>query len=266
MKRTIRSLIAILTAWTVCLFGGSTVLSLSPENDVYLAETPDAGMEYQNLLVFFGESTTAHLANRGVLSGGKETDQVFANASGTCLLSPKIGSQTVRDPKCGKDMPLTELIAKARPAYLVLSFGLNGIVGFSKNHDTYLQSYQKLIDAVQSASPSTAIILQTVYPVSAPTDGSKWHFSQSAKEINQMICDLNSCLPTLAAANTGVKIADTASVLRAADGSLDPAFSSGDGIHLNANAYTQILRYLRTHAYHTPMPLPISPDQWRNQT
>lgn len=266
MKQTIRFLTAFATVLTVCLFGGSTVFSVSPENDIFLAETPDAGIEYQNSLVFFGESTTAHLASRGVLTDGKNTAQVWANESGTLLLSPKITTQTIRDPKTGEKMTIAEAVAREKPAYLVLSFGLNGIVGFAKNNDTYLQNYQKLIDAIQSASPTTAIILQTIYPVTAPTDGSAWHFSASPKEVNAMIDTLNALLPKLANANTGVKIADTASLLRDESGSLMAEYCTGDGIHLNANAYTQILRYLRTHAYHIPTPLPISPDQWRSET
>lgn len=263
MKRVFRLTISFITALTVCLFGGSTVFSLSPENDIFLAETPDAGVEYQDQLIFLGESTTAHLAHRGELTGGKQTSQIWADESGTMLLSPKLTSQMIRYPKTGDRITISEAAALEKPAYIVLSFGLNGIIGFAKNNETYLQSYQKLIDAIQSASPKTAIILQTVYPVTAPTDGSKWDFSCSVEEVNHMIDNLNALLPKLANANTGVKIADTASVLKDASGALKAEYSSGDGIHLNANAYTQILCYLRTHAYHIPTPLPITPDQWR---
>ena len=263
MKKKLRFFIFSITALTVCLLGGSTVFSLSPENDICLAETPDAGTDYQDSLVFLGESTTAHLKSRGVLTGKTQTHQVWANESGTMLLSPKITAQKIIDPKTGAHLTVGEAVEAQKPPYLVLSYGLNGIVGFAKNKNSYLESYQKLIDVIQKASPKTAIILQTVYPVTSPVNASDWHFSESPEEINRMINTVNGYLLELAGANTGVKIADTASVLRDANGALRREYATEDGIHLTADAYTQILRYLRTHAYHIPTPLPITPDQWR---
>lgn len=263
MKRTFQIFVCLITILTVCLIRGSTVFSLSPEEDIVLAKTPDAGLEYQNSLLFFGESTTAHLISREVLTGGKQTKQVLAGEKGTMLLSPKITTQSILDPHTKEKTTIAETVAKTQPAYLVLSFGLNGIVGFAKNPDSYLKSYQKLIDVLQKASPKTAIILQTVYPVTEPNDASCWKFSHAPQEINQMIQQINTLLPTLASANTGVKIADTASVLRDENGALKAEFCVGDGIHLSREAYAEILTYLRTHAYHIPTPLPITPDQWR---
>lgn len=248
---------------TVCLLGGITVFSDSSIDDVYLAETPDAGAIYQDQLLFFGESTTAHLINRGVLSDGKSSTQVLANESGTMLLSPKISTQEILHPKTGERIAFSDYIKKEKPTYLVLSFGLNGIVGFAKNVDSYLHSYQLLIDAIQTASPSTAIILQTVYPVRTPKNADGWHFSQSPTEINAMIQTINQSLPTLAAANTGIKIVDTASVLRDESGALRADYATEDGIHLRREAYLAILSYLRTHAYHLPMPLPVPKENWR---
>lgn len=262
MKRSFRIFTVLLTAMTVCLLGGSTVFSFSDE-EYLLASTPDAGLDYQNALVFLGESTTAHLRARGALTDGTNTKQVLSGKGGTLLLSKKLPSLLLDDPLADTPVTLTESLRSRKPAYLVLSFGLNGITGFAKDPNSYLAAYQTLIDTVQAASPKTAVILQTVYPVTAPTDGSKWGFSHSVEEINKMIQAINQALPTLAAANTGVRIADTASVLRKADGSLDPQYSAGDGIHLNAGAYTQILAYLRTHAYHIPTPLPITKNEWR---
>ena len=180
-------------------------------------------------------------------------------------LSPKITTQTVIDPQTKKECTIADAVTRTQPAYLVLSFGLNGIVGFSKNPDTYLKSYQNLIDVLQKSAPKTPIILQTIYPVTAPTDGSSWNFSVSPERVNEMIHALNELLPTLAAANTGVKIADTASVLKDENGALRADFCVGDGIHLTADAYKAILSYLRTHAYHIPTPLPITPDHWRKK-
>lgn len=265
MKRTILFFVCLTTVWTVCLHGTLTVLSLSP-NDHLLAKTPDAGIEYQDMLIFLGESTTAHLKSRGVLSGGRKTAQVLANESGTMLLSKRIKDQTVIYPKTGEKMTIAQAIATEQPAYTVLSFGLNGILGFSKNTDAYLACYQDLIDLIRQESPRTAIIIQTVYPVNTPKNHADWHFSESAEEINQKIKALNALLPILAERNEHVKIADTASVLRDEHGALLPQYDAGDGIHLTADAYKQILAYLRTHAYHLPTPLPLPKEYWRKKS
>jgi len=50
-------------------------VSVDPQT-LILGESPDAGMAYIDRMIFFGESTTAHLRARGVLSGGTETQQV----------------------------------------------------------------------------------------------------------------------------------------------------------------------------------------------
>lgn len=72
----------------------STPTQVSPQL-VTMAETPDAGMEYIDSMIFFGESTTAHLRARGVLSGGTSTRQVWADASGTRMLSSRTTSEPI---------------------------------------------------------------------------------------------------------------------------------------------------------------------------
>ena len=115
---------------------------------------------------------------------------------------------------------------------------------FINNKNSYVNNYGKLIGAIQAASPDTRIILQTVYPVSNADD-----FSVDVATLNAHIDTLNSWLPEIAAAHKNVRVADTASMLRNVDGQLGSAYDVGDGIHLNANAYLDVLAYLRTHAW-----------------
>ena len=129
---------------------------------------------------------------------------------------------------------------------MVLSFGLNGITGFIQNKKNYVDSYNKLIKAIQTASPDTCVILQTVYPV-ANADS----FSVDVDTLNGYINALNEWLPEIAAANQNVRVADTASLLRDGNGRLADAYNAGDGIHLTTEAYVAILSYLRTHAWPT---------------
>ena len=221
----------------------STPTQVSPQL-VTMAETPDAGMEYIDSMIFFGESTTAHLRARGVLSGGTSTRQVWADASGTRMLSSRTTSEPITYPETGEALTIAEACERTKPEYLVLSFGLNGITGFVANKTSYVNSYNKLINAVKQASPNTKIILQTVYPV-CRADG----FTVDTATLNAHIQMLNSWLPEIAAAHENVRVADTASVLYNSEGMLAASFDNGDGIHLTRSAYEEILAYLRTHAW-----------------
>ena len=216
-----------------------------PGYDPILEESADAGMAYIDRMIFFGESTTTHLRSRGVLSGGTETHQVWADSSGTKTLSSKLLSETLVYPSTGENLTLAAALEKEQPAYLVLSFGLNNIAHFVNNKQNYVNNYNKLIDAVQKASPNTRIILQSVYPVSAACDD----FSVDGATVCSYTETLNGWLREIASTHENVKFADTASMLKAADGTLLPAYDSGDGVHLTAQAYQQILHYLRTHAW-----------------
>ncbi|MBE6602182.1 MAG: hypothetical protein E7637_06755 [Ruminococcaceae bacterium] len=221
----------------------STPVDTTPTN-VYLEESADAGIDYQDSLIFFGESTTSHLRARGVLSGGTSTKQVWADASGTRMLSSQGLSTPIIYPDTEESLSISQAVSAKKPAVIVLSFGVNGITNFIKNKSTYVNNYNKLIKTVREASPDTKIILQTVYPVRKATG-----YSVDTETLNQYINTLNSWLPEIAAANQNVRIADTASVLKDSNGLLAQEYDTGDGLHLTADAYRAILNYLRTHAW-----------------
>ena len=216
-----------------------------PTHDPILAESQDMGMTYIDQMIFFGESTTTHLRSRGVLSGGTDTHQVWADSSGTKTLSSKLLSETLIYPPTGENLTVAAALEKEQPTYLVLSFGLNNIAYFVNHKDNYVNNYNKLINTVKQASPNTRIILQSVYPVSAACDD----FSVNGATVCSYTETLNGWLKEIAASHENVKFADTASVLKGADGTLIAAYDTGDGVHLSADAYQQILLYLRTHAW-----------------
>ena len=218
--------------------------ALSEESAVLL-ESPDQGMKYIDSMIFFGESTTTHLRSRGVLSGGSKTQQVWADNSGTKTLSSKLLSESVIYPPTGESLTIAQALKKEQPEYMVLSFGLNNILHFVRNPDLYKSNYHKLIERIRKESANTKIILQSIYPVAATCDA----FSVDGKTVCAYIETLNNCLKEIAASHENVRFADTASVLKAADGTLLPTYDSGDGIHLTGDAYLQILLYLRTHAW-----------------
>lgn len=212
---------------------------------VILREGADAGMEYIDQMIFFGESTTAHLRSRGVLTGGTATKQVWADQSGTKTLSSQLLSTTIVYPETGEQLLIPQAVERSKPKYMVLSFGLNNIVGFAEKKSLYINNYNKLIAAIQSASPDTKIILQSVYPIALTNSD----FSVDAETVNRYSQTLNEWLIEIAASHENVRFADTGSVLRGADNALLPAYDNGDGVHLSTAAYEAILSYLRTHPW-----------------
>lgn len=209
-----------------------------------LAETADGGQDYIDSMIFFGESTTAHLRSRGVLGDGKNTTQVWSDSSNTMMLDLNILQKKIKYPASGVEMTVPEAAAIAKPKYIVLSFGVNGIYGFSKNHDLYRVSYGRLIDAIHQSSPETVVLLQTVYPVAT----NQTSFNDDAGVINGYIDLLNQMLPDIAKKHDAY-VVDTASCLADARGFLNPSYADSDGLHLNKAAYLTILNYLRTHSY-----------------
>jgi hypothetical protein len=198
-------------------------------------------VSHPKTVVFLGESTTAHLKNTGLLSHEVYRATVLAPTTNTMMLSARVADQRLVDPAEG-ECTLREYLSRHAPDVLVLSFGLNGIVGFSKAPERYLADYKALCNAVWTASPSTKILLQSIYPVARnPVD---WKFSQSPEEINRATRALNRVLEEFAAEDERITYVNTAAALTDATGYL-PDADTTDGIHLTVAAYDKMLAVLR---------------------
>ena len=217
------------------------------DTEVSLMPTEDAGQSYIDSFIFLGESTTYHLKSRGVLSGGKDTKQVWAPKSGTLMLDPSTASCRVLYPDTNEEIDIAEAMAKRKPKYMLLTFGLNGAVGnMSKGSEYFKSCYKKLISRLHEASPDTVIMLQSCFPISKDMDTSS--YSVSTETLNSYIDKTNEWTASLAD-ECGLPYLNTSEVLKDSEGYLKSCFDSGDGFHLNAEAYREVLAYIRTHAY-----------------
>ncbi len=215
-----------------------------------LQETPDAGLSYQDEIIFVGDSTTAHLRSREVLTGGKDTKQVWCPDNNTLLLDSEITSVKIVYPELsGEDAYKTipEAASLKQPKYMIITLGLNGIMSHVDNRKNFEYSYSKLIDAIKSVSSETKIIIQSIFPVSAACNA----FSADAAQVNQNIDTVNGWLRELSA-QKGVYYLDSQSVLKDGSGMLKTEYDNGDGIHLTKSAYELLLSYIRTHAVPNP--------------
>ena len=187
---------------------------------------------------FFGESTTAHLSRAGgVLDSAENRGKVLRDESGTRYLDARILSSPVF---CnGEKVSFANAIEKLQPRVLVLSFGLNGITRWSHGPDAFLRNYRALIEGILERSPSTKILLQSVYPV-----GENTCFSLPVSKTNAQIDNLNMHIASLAEEYQNVAYVNTAELLTDANGALNAAYDVGDGIHLTNEAYRIILAFL----------------------
>lgn len=210
---------------------------LSPD-EVVLPETPDAGVAYQDRLTFLGDSLTAHLVNRGVLTGGTETRQVLRTAGNMLNLDSGVTQARVCIPGTDRYVTIAEATAELQPEILVITLGTDYGVSYLTEKD-FKAYYAKLISAIRATSPDTILILQSIFPVTA----------DCAVLSNEKIDRANVWVREVAA-ETGCRYLDTQSVLKGDDGCLRPELCiSEDGIHLTTEAYRLILNYIRTHAY-----------------
>ena len=134
-------------------------------------------------------------------------------------------------------MTIAEAAGEAKPAILIITLGTDWGVAYLSEAE-FKDCYTKLVKAIQKASPSTTVVLQSIFPVTAACSTLD----------NAKIDTANKWVKAVAAEN-GCRYLDTQSVLKDENNCLKVEYcNSTDGIHLGKEAYEAILSYIRTHA------------------
>ncbi len=214
------------------------VTTPTPTSAVLLPETADMGQSYIDAITFFGDSTTYGMGPYAVLKDGKQTTQVWTPANGTLTLDQAV-KKKIKYPETGEEITAAEAAGRKKPAYLIITLGVNGISFM--NEEQFVTEYTKLVQSIQAASPDSKIMLQSIFPV-----GANWAKPESIN--NQKIVTANGWVVKVAEA-CGVRYLDTISVLMGDDGYLPAAYQNGDGMHFNAEGYRVVLNYIRTHGW-----------------
>ena len=207
------------------------------DDGVTLPLTPDAGLEYQDKIIFVGDSLTAHLINREVLTGGSATKQVWRCENNMMNLNSEVTAAKIIYPGTGEKMTVAEAAAKAKPEIMIITLGTDWGVSYLSEAE-FKDCYTNLVKAIQKASPKTEIILQSIFPVTAGC----------VTLDNGKIDTANKWVKAIAAEN-GCHYLDTQSILKDEKNCLKENYcNSNDGIHMGKEAYVAILEYIRTHA------------------
>ncbi len=207
-----------------------------------LTATIDLGMEYQNKLVFLGDSTTYGLMAYSVLP----SYQVWVPASGTLSLF-NWAIETVQyypmgDTVNAQTLSIADAAAAGQPEYLIVTLGLNGVTLLDETQ--FRDYYTGLLQAIQTASPNTRIMCQSIFPV---IDGG-YPGGNTEGITNEQINAANGWIQDIAA-QMGLRYLNTRETLVDDSGNLNGSYCSGDGIHFTPDGYNAILQYVRTHAY-----------------
>lgn len=207
---------------------------------VVLPETADAGKEYQDKIIFVGDSITSGFALYGALSDGTKTKQVwYGSGAGGCFMLSKQAFATILYPEDGSKLTIKQAAEKSQPEYMVLALGVDDLSFISEK--TFKSSYTELINSIRAVSPNTKIMVQSILCVAKS-------YGKPENINNNKVSKANHWLQEVAR-DTGVKYLNTISAIHDEQGYLPESLNSGDGLHVKKAAYTKMLEYIRTHAY-----------------
>ena len=205
------------------------------DEDTPLENGDSENKDILSLAVFVGDSTTAHMASRAKVS----PTQVWATKSRYLNLSPRVTDEKIILPATGAEMTIAAAAAAAKPAFLVITLGVDyGVYYYRDSPDKFAFYYEKLLDAIRAASPATTVVLQSIFPVGR----------ESKAITNAMVDNANGVVREIAA-RRGLSYLDANTLLKDSEGYLAAHFcDSADGIHLTGAAYEVILGNLAAHA------------------
>ena len=203
-----------------------------------LGETEDMGQEYQDAIVFYGDSNTNGLRLQELLPGGYNTTQVWTPMSGTLTLN-RWSVDKIVYPETWEEMSVTEAMALKRPEYLIVNLGENGVSFMDEEY--FKEEYTALVRALGEACPETKIMCASLFPVAES-------YPYQGDINNDKLAAASAWIYEIAEAE-GLRYIDLAAAVRGEDGSLPEGLHIGDGYHLNSEAHGLVLDYIRTHAY-----------------
>jgi len=193
-----------------------------------ISVTPIYAHSIPKTVVFFGDSTTAHLAVRG----GIPKEQVWSGAQSTVRFTDVNTSRCVHL-SSGEDLTLSQAVSKVKPAVLVITLGVSGGAGVLSERD-FKAIYSRMLCSVKQASPATKIYVQSILPLS---DKSVKYYKKITKE---SVVEANRWIKEVCA-SLGVPYINTHDLLTDANGYLKEEYQNDEYMHLTSKAYEVIL-------------------------
>lgn len=202
-----------------------------------LKETPKAGDSYIDETVFYGDSITYNFAYYKNLPW----KVIWAKSSVT---PENAHTWTVPINPYGVDMTLIDALEKYKPKRLVITLGANAVATMTESY--FISTYEKLIEKIKENSPSTLIIVQSIFPVD-----SKWDtYTNTNRTINNTSINRLNYLLAQMCERQKIKFLNSATVLKDENGQCKKGYCYyTDGIHLMPEGNKRVVEYIKTHAY-----------------
>ncbi len=183
----------------------------------------------ENDVIFFGDSTTAHMK----LRGGIPESRVWSGKANTVLFRTVCEGKPIYFEDEDRAVSLAEAVRERKPKILVITLGVSGGAGFMPE-DKFVAVYKEMIDTVRANSPETRLFAQSILPLS---DRSVLHYKKLSKEAvavaNEWICRLCE--------EENVPYIDTHSLLCDDSGYLKKIYQNDEYMHLTTAAYKIII-------------------------
>lgn len=183
-------------------------------------------------VVFFGDSTTAHLAVRG----GIPRDRVWSGAENTVRFSA-VNTDCCVHLSTGETLMLADAVNRVKPRVLVITLGVSGGAGVLSEKD-FKATYRKMLLSVKEASPNTKIYVQSILPLS---DKSVKYYKKITKEA---VVEANGWIKEVCA-SLCVPYINTHDLLTDESGYLKQEYQNDEYMHLTSKAYEVVLSNIR---------------------
>lgn len=206
-------------------------------DDVILQPTEDQGQPYVDSSIFFGDS----IVDNFIFFGSVPRRCVWAKAS----LQPAVALEwDINIYTDGTQRKITDALAAFKPERIYINLGANAVNQFTV--DYFIEQYEKVLTAMQQTSPSTKIIVGSVYPFDARYDSPRVpkppFGNDKINKMNVRLCELCRKL--------GIKFLNVAEVMKDENGQAIPGILyKSDGIHPGEEGTKLIIQYFRTHAW-----------------
>ncbi|MEG0691878.1 MAG: SGNH/GDSL hydrolase family protein [Oscillospiraceae bacterium] len=203
------------------------------QNTTRLVETERADESYLEKITFVGDSRTVGLQHYGI-----PVENIFAEDG---LNHEQALTKEVVRLNDRKLTTIKEAVLVTAPDIMIVNFGINGAAYMPV--DTFIEGYEKLIDELLEASPSSILVIEAIMPVSLSYEQTESGCSnEKIDEINEALYDM--------AKEKGIYYLATNDVMKNKSNDLIDTYHRGDGIHYNAKAYEAIIEYILTHEIH----------------
>ena len=206
-----------------------------------LDSTADYGQNYIDSITFLGDRTMQKMLDLKILPGGKSSHQVWSGEGGDIPLDSNVGDISVVFADSDEIVKLSDALGRRNPKYIIVTLGVSNGVSYC-DKEKFCDYYQDLIDVLKENSTGTAIIIQSILPVSKKAE------KKNPAVTNQKIDEANGWIVELCEKN-GLKFLNTAVALKDEKGRLHQEFVSDDGLSMNEDGYKKMLKYIRTHGY-----------------